>query len=109
MAKKKHRQSLPPQETRIAEVLTVGWMLTVMTTLACGLVSLLLWLAFRDREGAERLVLFSQFLHFSALAMGLFSLGLMAGVLRTRRTNPPKSILIFAVIVALAPLVAALL
>lgn len=111
MARKKQRGLRPVKasaESRLSEVSTVGWMLSVMTALVCQLVALTVWAVFQGRADSERALIFVRYLHFSAIVMGLTSLGLVAVVLKVRRQAPPRSILIFAVVVALAPLVALL-
>lgn len=79
-----------------------------MTTLACQVVALAIWAVFQGQADSERPLLFARYLHFSAVVMGLASLGLMAAVLKARSQPPPRSILIFAVVVSAAPLVALL-
>ena len=83
-------------------------MLSVMTALICQLVALAVWAVFQGRADSDRALIFARYLHFSAVVMGLASLGLLAVVLKARNQAPPRSILIFAVIVALAPLAALL-
>lgn len=111
MAKKKPRRprtAAPSNETRLSEVTTVGWMLSVMTALACQVMALAIWAFFQGRADADRALIFARYLHFSAIILGLASLGLMAIVLKVRSEPPPRSILIFAIVVALAPIAALL-
>lgn len=109
MARKKPhrpRAAVPSNETRLSEVTTVGWMLSVLTTLACQVTALAIWAFFQGRADADRALIFASYLHFSAIVMGLASLGLMTVVLKVRSEAPPRSILIFAVLVAVAPIAA---
>ena len=95
---------------RGVETLTVGWMLMVFTTLACEVIAALAYWYVRqiDRQ-AEHIELLANLLLFAACVVGLMSLLVCGVVLRTRRVPPPRSIIVFSLIVALAPLVSLLL
>jgi hypothetical protein len=104
--KRKVKQSRPADanETRVAETMTVGWMLTVMTALVCqaGLVGVrVLELYQPDLDSLGAL---GELLLFAALVFGAISLMLAPIVLRLRRTPVPPGITIFAVAVGLTPL-----
>jgi hypothetical protein len=92
------------------DVLTVGWMLMVFTTLACEVLAGVahFYVTGFDRQ-AKGVELLSSMLLFAAFVVGLLSLIVGAVVVHSRRTTPPRSIVVFAVIVALAPLAAMLL
>ncbi|HWB13268.1 MAG TPA: hypothetical protein VG826_28845 [Pirellulales bacterium] len=99
--KRKKRAKLHAADPRTVEVLTVGWMLTVITTLACEVGFILArWLA-----GGERsLMVLSQLLLFAAFVIGLIALFVTPVVLRSRRVAPPPGVTIFALVVGAAPL-----
>jgi len=93
-----------------AETLTIGWMLMVFTTLACEVLSALTyWYVMQVDRQAESVELLSKLLLFAACLVGLLSLLVCPVVLRTRRVPPPRSIVVFSLVVALAPLVPLLL
>jgi hypothetical protein len=91
------------RESRSAEVLTIGWMLMVLTALVCELGFLLAqWLAAGQTEGAWAVLM--ALLLFASTVIGLFILLLTPVVIKSRRTPPPQRIIAFAVIVGAAPL-----
>lgn len=91
---------MPLTETRGADGLTVAWMMSVMTTVLCGVVGGTVVLATRGRAGAEGARTFGALLHFGAFVAAVVSLILLACVLKYRRQAPPQSIIWFAVIAA---------
>ncbi len=100
---------MPPPESRGAEAITVIWMMSVMTTVLCGLVAAAVLLAAADQPGADRPRLFGRLLHFSAFVSATVSLVLLAVVLKFRAQPPPPAVTWFAVIVALLVIGAAFL
>ncbi|HVA49470.1 MAG TPA: hypothetical protein VNH11_24095 [Pirellulales bacterium] len=102
MNRKKRTKSQAATELRSVEVLTIGWMLTVVTTLACELGSALARWAAGVNEGPLRML--SELLLFAALVIGFIALLVMPVVLRSRRVAPPSGVLVFAVVVTAAPL-----
>jgi peptidoglycan/LPS O-acetylase OafA/YrhL len=102
MKRKKRSKSHVVDDPRTVEVLTVGWMLTVVTTFACEVGFILArWLA----GPGQTLMLFSHLLLFAAFVIGLIALFVTPVVLRSRRVPPPSGVTVFAVVVAAAPLV----
>lgn len=106
MAKRKNQikrsSSRGPRESRTTEVLTIGWMLTVFTTLVCELgFAVTQW--FSPAEGGMLRVLSGMML-FAALVIGFLSLLLTAVTARSRREPPPRGITVFAVVVGAAPM-----
>ena len=91
-------------ETRAADYLTVGWLVSALTTLLCEIISVAAaWLA--SGSGADqRVELFSGFLLFASLATGLVTLLLTPLVCLSRKAPPPRGITVFAVVVAVIPL-----
>lgn len=90
-------------ESRSIESLTVGWMLTVFTTLACevGFVAAR-WLAGGDTESSWAVLM--AMLLFASTVIGLLVLLLTPVVIKSRREPPPRSIVVFSVIVGALPL-----
>ena len=107
--KLKPPQSLQPSaEIAPADALTVGWMLSVLTTLLCELgVLAAYWYVAAHPEAAKADVLCGLLL-LAAIVLGLFSLCLLPIVVKLRRELPPLSIVVFAVVVDLAPIALAL-
>lgn len=90
-------------ESRAAEFLTVGWLLTTFTTLLCELGGVAAtWLAQRNPQ-ALGIAALASVLVFAALLTGLFSLALLAGVWKLRIVKPPRGIAAFAIVVSVAP------
>lgn len=88
-------------ESRPVDGLTVAWMMTVMTTVVCGVVGGSIVLATRANPAAEKARMFGALLHFSAFVAAVVSLVLLAAVLKFRKQSPPAAITWFAVIAAL--------
>lgn len=90
-------------ESRSIEALTVGWMLTVFTALACELGFVVTrWLAGGDEESSWAVLM--ALLLFASTVIGLFVLLLTPVVVKSRREPPPRGIVIFSVVVGAAPL-----
>lgn len=95
-------------ETRVADMLTVAWMLTVMQVLFFELATVAFrWYFARNPEQVQ-LGAFSDLLYLCAALGGCISLLLLPLVWRIRRTKPPLGITLFAAVVALLPVVALL-
>ncbi|HEV3344690.1 MAG TPA: hypothetical protein VG125_30215 [Pirellulales bacterium] len=102
MKRKKRSKSHAANDPRTVEVLTVGWMLTVVTTFACEVGFVLV----RRLAGQDRsLMLLSHLLLFAAFVIGLIALFVTPVVLRSRRVPPPSGVTVCAIVVAAAPLV----
>lgn len=93
-----------PAESQTAEALTIGWLLSVFTTLACELAAAACYAI-----GGERLSVFGGLLLFSALVIGLSSIGIGAVAYRYRRVRPPRGVTVFAWTVGLLPVVVVVL
>ena len=108
MKTKKRRARPPgsPAETRTAEVATVGWMLAMVTALACEVLTTLAKWYVRLRPNAEVIQAVAELLFFAALVTGLISLIAAAAAFRLRQTRPPTGITVLALAVGVAPLVA---
>lgn len=112
--KKARLASLPPKprpvdegESRAAVALTVGWMLTLMSTtvaLAMALVIGIALLAFPVPAGAPQpLGFLPGLLLFVAAGTGLLCLILTPLIHRVRRAPPPRVITIAAALIGTAP------
>lgn len=91
-------------ETRLADFFTVGWLLTVMMTCLCevGAFALGVWL--RNSAGGTSFELLRGILLFAAVILGLVTIILTAIVWRLRRVPPPLGVTLFAVVVAVVPI-----
>lgn len=98
---KKRKRTVVAADPRSVEVLTVGWMLMVITTLVCELGFAAIRIG-RPQPDSRLTILSSLFL-FAALVIGLLALLVTPVVLRSRRVPPPPGITVFAVVVTLAP------
>jgi hypothetical protein len=111
VGRNKHRRHdrQVPTESRGAEVATVAWMVSVITTLVCLGVAAVVLLAAGDRAGAERAQLFGRLLHFGAFVTAIVSLVLLGVVFKTRNAPPPPAVTWFSVGIALLAIGAAFL
>ena len=101
MKRKKRSKAHAAGDPRTVEVLTVGWMLTVVTTLVCEVGFVLArWLA----GGDGPLFVLSNVLLFAAFVIGLVALFVTPVVLRSRRVPPPSGVTVFAIAVSAAPI-----
>jgi hypothetical protein len=103
---KRQRTRVPAGvEDSRAEVITVAWMLAMMTTLGAELVGGLLRLALsRFESAATSPVALANLMLFSAAVTGLFCLSLTPLVYRFRRVPPPTAVTVLAVTVSILPL-----
>jgi hypothetical protein len=112
MSKRKQRPIAQPAATEpsAVETLTVGWMLSVMTTLVCelGFVAARAYLIVVAPASA-RIQVLAMVLLFAAFVVGSVSLELAYAVVRGRHTPPPRGILVFSVVVGAAPAATVLL
>ena len=93
-------------ENPAAHFLTVAWMLMVMTTLVCELLSGAshLYVIEVNRQ-ATLMETLSWLLLFAAFVIGFFSLIVFPVVIKARREVPPRPIVAFALLVGAAPIV----
>ncbi|HVX64469.1 MAG TPA: hypothetical protein VHC19_27850 [Pirellulales bacterium] len=100
---KRGEMSAGSAENRSIESLTIGWMLTVFTALACevGFVAAR-WLAGGDTESSWAILM--ALLLFASTVIGLLVLLLTPVVVKSRRQPPPRGIVIFSVVVGAMPL-----
>ena len=95
-------------EAPTAEFLTIAWLLTVMTTLACEVGYFVVTMISNWRVDAKWLELLAGVLMFAALVTGLMSVGMLFAVRRMRKIPPPTPIVIFSVIVGVTPILLAI-
>ena len=103
MKRKRRSKSRVQGEPRTVEALTVGWMLTVVTTLACE-IGFVVARSMADGGDGSTMML-SQLLLFAAFVIGILALLMTPVVVRSRRSPPPSGVTVFALVVAVAPLV----
>lgn len=102
-------------ESRASEALTVGWTLTATTAFLCDVGTIgACWFARGSDIGAgvpqggvpgSGAQLLANLLLFAGCIVGALSLTLPPLVYKVRRTPPPRSVAIFGVLVAAAPLI----
>ena len=101
MKRKKRSKAHAAARPRTVEVLTIGWMLLVVTTLACEVGFVVArWLS----AGDSTLMTLSELLLFAALVIGLLTLLVTPVAVRSRRLPPPSGVTVFAVVVAATPI-----
>ena len=89
------------QESRGAEWVTIGWLLATMTTLAAETAGLLAYALSGDSEVAG---VFSRYIFFSAMVIGLIAALQTPFVYRLRNVPPPRGVTIAVLVISLAPL-----
>lgn len=107
MRKKPRRgRTFAAKESQAVEVLTVGWMLTVLATLGCELAWLAAMTLAAWRPAAVQIELLGRLLLFAGGVSGLVSIGLAGAVVHLRREPPPRPITAVSLAIALLPLAA---
>jgi hypothetical protein len=100
--RRRSRRFQPPAESHAIEFVTIGWILSTLTTLACELIGLASALAAMFWTDLAAAALLSGFMLFAALVVGIVSLLLLAVVWRGRRQPAPRSLLVGSLMIALA-------
>lgn len=101
-AQKRNAKQGRSRESRSTDALTIGWMLMVMTALVCELG----FLAARGFAGAESggsMAVLMLLLLLASTIIGLGVLLLTPVVIKIRRDPPPRAIIVFSVVVGMAP------
>lgn len=93
-----------PIESRAAEAMTIGWMLSMMATIICLLVYVIVRVVMASTDAAEEFVVYADLLLFTAMVIGIVGLILAPVVYRLRVQKPPIGVTRFAVSVSLLPL-----
>jgi hypothetical protein len=95
-----------PGETRAADATTIGWIVSVTTVLLCDVAAVVAHLYLRAYPQARGMVMFKELVLFAAAVIGFISLATLPVVFRVRRVPPPSGVTVFAICVALAPILA---
>ncbi|MGD9722294.1 MAG: hypothetical protein AB7O59_11365 [Pirellulales bacterium] len=110
---RKRKPKLPPPaapaESQASVFFTVGWSLCVLATLIGTVTAGLVWLVVRNRPENEAGLALAQLMHFSAIVTGCASLFLLPVVYKVRREPPPLVLIGLSLLVAAAPILAAVL
>jgi hypothetical protein len=110
--KKPPRQQKAPTkdsaEAPTTEFLTIGWLLTVMTTLVCEVGYFVVTMISSWQGDVQWLELLAGVLMFAALIVGLASVALLVLVHRMRKSPPPMPIVAFSLLVGLTPVLVAI-
>lgn len=106
----RRKQSATNDEPESIRMAVMAWLMTTLTTLVCMAIvaatrGYVLWV---DPDAAK-IALLSGLLLFASLVLGVLALGLQFVVLRIRRPAPPRPVLFSATIIALLPILAALI
>jgi hypothetical protein len=114
--KKNRRPSKPTtarrpysEESRAGDAITVAWIVSVVMVLLCdvGAIGAHWW--YSNQANARSTLLLREMLLFSAAVVGFTSLVLLPIMLKARRLAPPSGLVVFAVCVAVAPILALLI
>jgi len=103
--RKQHRSRREPAESRASETLTVAWTVSVTGAVIADLMFVGAHFLARGNPVAASLNLLESILLLSAAAMGIVSLVLLPIVWRVRQIKPPQGYVVFAILVAVAPIV----
>lgn len=95
-----------PAESRLSVATTVAWTVSVTTVLLCNLASAAAHFIAGRQPQVAGMALLSQWLLLSGGLIGVASLVLLPIVYRVRRDPPPTPVVAFAVLAAIAPIVA---
>ena len=96
-------------ETRLADALTVFWMITVMQVLLFELATVGFRWYYAAHPEAERLGALSDLLYLCAALGGCISLLILPLVWKLRRVKPPLGITLFAIIITALPIITMIL
>jgi hypothetical protein len=93
--------SARPNENRAMEFLTVGWLLSALTTFLCEAIALASGLAARLWPTSGAAGLLSSLMLFSAVVVGAVSVVLLGIVWLGRTQSPPLSLVVASIAIAL--------
>lgn len=103
--KPRPRARREPAESRASEAVTIAWTVSVTGVLVADLIVIAAHLYARSHPGLQPANALEGVMLISAAAMGTASLSLLPIVWRTRRLKPPQGYIIFAALVAVAPII----
>jgi hypothetical protein len=95
-----------PADSRGSKALTIAWTVSVTGVLIADLMLVAAHLYGRSHPEGRPARVLEAILLLSASAMGAIALALLAVVWRTRHLKPPQGYVVFAILVAAAPIVA---
>jgi hypothetical protein len=101
---KKRSRTKAAEESRAVEILTIGWLLTVITALACEAGSLGASLAANLFDAGDGIKILAGFLLFAAVIIGFISLLIAPVVLKSRKTPTPRVVIVVAVCAGVLPM-----
>jgi hypothetical protein len=106
--RKSPRSTLPadPAETRASEAVTIAWTSSVTSVFVADLVVIASHLYARSDPDAQAAKALEAIMLLSAAVMGAASLALLPVVWHSRRKKPPQGYIVFAALVAAAPIIA---
>lgn len=91
-------------ENRAVEVLTIGWLLMVITALVCEVGSLASSWAVSQFGAGNGVSVLSDLLLFAAVIIGLISLIVAPVVLKSRKTPTPRPVIVVGVCAGVLPI-----
>ena len=94
-----------PAESRASEAVTIAWTVSVTGVLVADLIVVAAHWYVRGHPQSQPAQMLEAIMLLSAALMGAVSLALLAMVWRTRRLKPPQGYVVFAGLVAAAPIV----
>jgi hypothetical protein len=94
-----------PSDDTPAEAMTVAWTASVMSVLMANLATIAAHFYTRFHPDSKTAPPFEAIMLLTACLLGLASLALLAVVWRTSRLKPPRGFIVFAMLVAVAPIV----
>jgi len=89
-----------------ADAITIAWTASVSAVLLADLATIAAHFFSRSHPDAKTAPVFAAIMLLTACLMGIASLMLLVVVWRVRRLKPPQGFLVFATIVAVAPILA---
>jgi hypothetical protein len=103
--KKSRPDRREPAESRASEAVTIAWTVSVTGVFVADLIVIAAHWYARGHPQAQPARALEAIMLLSAALMGAASLALLAVVWRTRRLKPPQGYVVFAVLVAAAPVI----
>jgi len=95
----------PPGEDRATEAITVAWTVSVTMVFLVDVVTIAAHFFSRANPDAKYAPAFEAIMLVTGCVMGTASLALLPVVWWRRRVKPPRGYLVFAVLVAVAPII----
>jgi hypothetical protein len=93
-------------ESRTSDAVTVCWTVSVTTLLMCNLAAAAAQLYARGNPAARGALMLGELLLLAGVVIGIASLLMLPVVYRVRRVPPPQGLVVFAVCLAVAPVLA---